>query len=594
MPRRLPAVLLVLLVPPLVRAQEGPERLLPPNSQVFIRWDGLDRHQAAFDKTAMSRLVQGEVGEAISNLLTDKKQYHLLRLGRALGNHGLLVGIEIRSVQPPDAQLVAVLPNAKTQWDALFGALNWAIAKDRMEVKETEVSGRTVYQVQGTEPVHVAFWKEGKEAVLIAGIDSPADLIKRWEGKGPRITDNVLYKKVTAFKEFTPALRGYVDVAACAKIGKQAGGDPAEKVIAELGVDGFKDLTFYHGFEGEATRTLVAWEVPGPRKGLAKLVSGKPFSLDELPVLPSNLTGFTAMRFDALAFYDGVVELLEKLLPPEQGKMVRPNIIKANLALGVNIRDDILANLGSLVVSYTAPGDGPLLLGQTLLIQVKDASKLQAALDKAVQNLGKLTHRQLTPEGPKEMPLPVELKQRTYRGAKLSQVYVRQPGMFLVPSYAIHKDWLAIGLAPQPVQGYILRTANQLPVWKPTSTIKASLDKLPAKVTSVSVEDPRVGVRFLLGLAPFVAGGVVNSMPDAKTFDVSVLPYANDVAYYLFPNVSVTVDDGKVWRYQSINSLPVPGLALLDEKALVIMAAITSLGRSAEHTFQKVGDKIKE
>ena len=595
MKRHLTAAVLLLIVPLFARAQEGPERLLPANAQIYVRWDGLDRHQAAFDKTAVSRLFQGDLGEALTGLLADKKQLHLLRLARVLGNQGLLVGVELKSIEPPEVQLIAVLPNAKTQWDALFGALTWAIEKGRMEIKETEVSGRTVYQVQGTSPaLHVAFWKEGKEAVLTAGTDSPAALIKRWEGKGPRLTDHVLYKKVASFKEFTPALRGFVDVAALAKFGKQAGGDPVEKIFAELGVDGFKDLTFYHGYQAEATRTEIAWEIPGPRKGLAKLMSSKPFSLEELPALPSNLNGFTAVRFDAVALFDGVVDLLERLLPPNDAKMVRPGIIKVNLALGVNIRDDLLGNLGTLMVSYSAPGDGPLFLGQTLLFQVKDAKKLQASLDKAVQNLGKLLPMRPVPGDAKESDNPVELKQRTYHGVKLSQVYVRQPGFFVVPSYAISKDWLAIGLTPQPVQGYVLRTANQLPVWKPTATVKASLDKLPAKVTMLTVDDPRPGVRFLLGIAPLIGGAVVNGVPEAKNFDVSVLPYANDVAYYLFPNVSVTVDDGKVWRYQSISSLPLPGLSRLDETVVVMMAAITTIGTNSRQTFQKVGEAIKE
>src|SRR5262249_18081800 len=127
MSRHLTAAVVLLIVPQLAHAQEAPERLLPPNSQIYLRWDGLEKHQATFDKTAVARLFTGDLSEAITGLLADKKQYHLLRLGRALGNQGLLVGVELRGIQPPDAQLVAVLPSAKTQWDALFGALTWAI-----------------------------------------------------------------------------------------------------------------------------------------------------------------------------------------------------------------------------------------------------------------------------------------------------------------------------------------------------------------------------------------------------------------------------------------------------------------------------------
>src|SRR5262249_16257197 len=157
MPRQRTAAVLLLIVPPLARAQEGPERLLPVNSQIYVRWDGHEKHQAAFDKTAVARLLQGGLKEALTDLLADKKHLHLLRLVRALASQGMIVGLELRSIQQdaPDAQLVVVLPNGKTQWDALFGTMTWVAEKEGMQVKEGEVQGRTVYQVQGTEPVHV-------------------------------------------------------------------------------------------------------------------------------------------------------------------------------------------------------------------------------------------------------------------------------------------------------------------------------------------------------------------------------------------------------------------------------------------------------
>src|SRR4029077_2772790 len=155
-----------------------------------------------------------------------------------------------------------------------------------------------------------------------------------------------------------------------------------------------------------------------------------------------------------------------------------------------DIRNDLLGSLGSLLVTYASPPEGPVFFGQTVLLQVKDPKKLQTALEMTVQGLGKLSRAN------------VQLKQRTYHGVKLNTVQVRERGFFVAPTWAIHKDWLVLAVYPQPVQGYVLRAGGELPAWKPSATLKASLDKLPSKVTLLSVTDPRPGVNTLLSLAP--------------------------------------------------------------------------------------------
>jgi hypothetical protein len=237
-----------------------------------------------------------------------------------------------------------------------------------------------------------------------------------------------------------------------------------------------------------------------------------------------------------------------------------------------------------MLVTYSSPPEGPLVLGQTVLLQVKDPKKLQTALEMTVQGLGKLARAN------------VQLKQRTYHGIKLNTVLVRERGFFLAPTWAIHKDWLVIGLYPQPVQGYALRTGGELPVWKPSATLKASLDKLPNKFTLLSVTDPRPGVNTLLSLAPLAAGAIQSNLPpDSKLDFTGLLPNAHDVTRHLFPNVTVASDDGKTWRLESLSSLPLPpGLDSVDNTVILSMAAITMIGQRASATFQRVGEKLEK
>ena len=104
---------------------------------------------------------------------------------------------------------------------------------------------------------------------------------------------------------------------------------------------------------------------------------------------------------------------------------------------------------------YTSPSEGPLSLGQTLMVKVKDAKKLQESLDQAVKGTGQGKRRRR------------DAQKKTYHGVEMREVHVAQQGFIFVPSYVIYKDWLVIAPFPQQVQGYILRAKGELTAWKP-------------------------------------------------------------------------------------------------------------------------------
>ncbi len=68
MGRRAGFALLLLLFPLLARAEEAPEQLLPATTQGYIRWDGIDAHRAAYEKSALGRMMQGDTGAFINDL----------------------------------------------------------------------------------------------------------------------------------------------------------------------------------------------------------------------------------------------------------------------------------------------------------------------------------------------------------------------------------------------------------------------------------------------------------------------------------------------------------------------------------------------
>src|SRR5437867_3417544 len=103
MTRRLGLALLVLLVPAFGRAAEPPERLLAAGTQIYLRWDGIDAHRMAYEKTALGKMLQGDTGAFLASLLT-----YLTDLGRnQLTVPQLLGGISPDRLQKLQADAVA-------------------------------------------------------------------------------------------------------------------------------------------------------------------------------------------------------------------------------------------------------------------------------------------------------------------------------------------------------------------------------------------------------------------------------------------------------------------------------------------------------
>ncbi len=573
MPRRFAVVMLALLASAAwLRAQDAPEKLLPATTQLFLRWDGIESHKAEYEKLALGKMMAGDTGKFLGNvydqfqdllggaivqeLLQGTPPEKLQKIQadaldapkflKVLGDNGFLLGVELIGLEPPNVQVTLVFPNAGEKAAPLFAALRLGAALGKAEIKEAKVDDRTVYSFKDI-PIPHGWWVEGKHVVMTAGTLLPTNVISKMT-KGPSILDNPLYKKVEGFKEFKTGARAFVDVAALVKIAGTRGKEVSQ-ILTDLGVDGIKSLAFYSGFDGAAEHGLMELEMTGQPKGVLKMLGGKPFKLADLPPLPDDVTTWTMTNFDTkVAFDEGVsaARAVLKLVSPDEAPQFEEFLKEANEGLGVNLRKDLLEHLGDKMVQYTSTAEGPLFFGQVILVQVKDEAKLKEGLDNLLKGLGKKVGAEVTQ------------KKRTYHGVEMSEIHVRQQGFIFVPSYVVHKGWLALSFYPQGVQGFILRSNGELPVWKATDpAVKDALDKLPKEFLSVSVSDPRPGVKQLLSLAPLIGGAVNSFVPESK-FDVGTIPNAYEATKHLFPNVSVTSMKGDTLRMESRSSLELP------------------------------------
>jgi hypothetical protein len=568
-----PALLLLVLAPGLGRAQEAPEQLLPAGAQVYLRWDGLEAHKAAYAKTALGKMMAGDTGVflkdvfgkiqdgigtvlSVEGLLGGAPPEELkkmkdqaedaAKLPALVGKTGFVLAVEVRKLEPPDVQATLILPDADKP-APLFNTIRLIAGLSKAKVNDKKIEGRDVSSLEGPG-VHLAWWSEGKHAVVLFGTEAPEAAVKRVKaGDHARLPSAPLFKRVKGFDKFETGARAFVDLEALAKVAEGRGKEFA-KLFDELGLRSLKSLVLYSGFEGEAERGLVELETAGPREGLLKLLGGKPFKLADVPPLPPDVTAWSMNSFDSAVAYDVAVTAAESFVrafDPDRSAEFKDALKSIDLALGMDLRKDLLSGFGDQVVQYSSPSEGPLSLGAVLLIKVKDPDKVKDGVEQLIKGLSRIAGAE------------VRLRKRTYRGAEVREVHYKAPGFIFVPSYTIHKGWLAVSVYPQPVHGYILRANGDVPAWKPSAKVKGLLDQMPGEFVSIAYSDPRPSIKQLLSVGPLIAASINAFSPEAGV-EVGVLPNAQEATQPLFPNVAVSSDDGKVLRLESRSSLALP------------------------------------
>src|SRR5262249_56692238 len=124
------------------KARPGPgaaEQLLPAGTQIYLRWDGIAAHRAAYGKTALGQMMQGDTGtflasvfdqvqEGLGTLLTveqllggvppEKLQKlqadaaEAAKLPGVLTERGFVFALELRGLDPPAGQVTLIIPDA--------------------------------------------------------------------------------------------------------------------------------------------------------------------------------------------------------------------------------------------------------------------------------------------------------------------------------------------------------------------------------------------------------------------------------------------------------------------------------------------------
>ncbi len=621
MPRLAPAFALVLVAAPGVARAQEPEKLLSPTTQLFIRWDGVGAHKAAYAGSVLGPILKGPTGDSVRALVA--------RLPKMLGNDllagpllegkspdelkavhadlkaaeqvldlvldkGVLVAAEVTEPRPtlsgvgkalggllggkvpeptsflPDARVLVIVPDAADQAPVLFGTLRLLVRQSGKPVEPLPPAvGRTGFFVADADkgnPVRVAWWVEGRHVVFYAGTAEPraaaAGLAANAKAGG--VTGHPLFQRCLKTGEFESVARGFVDAGAVVSLAKRLAGPfvpgLGEKIDA-VGIGNLKAVVFSSGFQGRESRALYEVDLPGERKGLARVLKQSPVTTADLPPLPPDVSRFSLLRVDYGATYDALLGAYETLIPgdvdvPEAKdaadlKRQRRRELEREVSkmLGVDVGADLLPHLGDKVCVFQSPTEGLSVFGTVVCVSVKDAGKVRAVADQLTRGLEKLAGGR------------TKIRKRVAAGADTREIYNREFGI-VTPTYAVIGDWLVVGGTPQCVQGFALRHAGRLPKWVPDSETATRLARMPSDSVGIQYCHPKSTVQNLCCVAPLFIGQIGmfsdRNNPEFNPAEIGLIPNGHELSGHLFPNLTFTRDDGRTVRVDVRDSFSLP------------------------------------
>jgi hypothetical protein len=526
-------------------------------------------------------------------------------LGQAFG--GLIEGkLPNAGTLSPDVQLIVIVPDVGDKAEVLFGTLRMVFGNNKntaalvgaqtiepfeaegrkgfcLVPERSEIKRKSYKPLPGQkEPVpapdsadpdqvSTAWWMEGKHFVLYTGTRTPKAVIAEMTASAAKggLTRHPLFQRCQKTGNFESVARGFIDTERVINLVKTLAGPSVPGLKERLdstGISGVKAVVFSSGFDGKESRALYEFDAPGERKGVLKaLKGGTPLTLKDLPPMPPDVSRFSALRLDPAATYDAGLGLVEFLTTnadsdadENAGKKNHIARIKerkdemaraVDQALGISMADDLLPHLGDKLVVFQSPGEGFYLFGTVVCISVKDAAKVKTAFGRIQSGIEAVTHSS------------IKVRKRVLKGVEYREFYARGFGI-VTPTYAIVDDWLVIASHPQAVQGVILRAKGDLEKWKPDDATAKRLAKMPAGC-GLQYCDPRPTVTTLCVLgAPFLSAlNLLDGDESEEEFDpieTSIIPNAYELNKHLFPNLTVTRDDGKTIRVEVNESFSLP------------------------------------
>ena len=572
--------LAVALLTATANAQENqPLARYAPSKDVvlFLEFDGLDAHAAAWKKTAASRLLtETSLGAMLADLgkqgldamlaaipaKSKPSSAEITALAKALLRDGMLLSVSDTKQGEPSPLLV--FRNGATNGARAY--LETAMKVEGLTIATRQVGGRTLSTVTVPPKATWTWWSEGSDLVILPpGTDNSEAVIAAIENKTPSmLTNPIRSSMMNGGTKFETALLGFFDISRVRPMPPEA---------AKMGLDGLKRIDVRWGFDEEATVSELRILAPAPRQGVLALLDGPTLDQTTLPPIPAGIASWTALSISPALLYDKIVAIAKMTNPRAEDHIGQ---VEASMqqTLGFKFKEDLLAQLGPKWLIYAAPETGKVRAAVT--VEVRDPGTFKATLDKVAAYAGKALAGAPAGKAPKLVALG---DGSGYKVILPEGTIPPQAAALIDPTILLGKSSLAIGLTEDEA-----KAAASAPAWTPKEAFVKPFSKVPGKLIMLSVDDPRTTIPDLIANTPLLVAGMNMGIAQAKAqaggkgpdfpefkVDPASVPKADEIRSRLFPGTTaISIDDDglKILNREAIPSvsspmIPAVGVALL-------------------------------
>jgi hypothetical protein len=490
-------------------------RFVPADGlSVYIEFLGLDAYPDAWDATSASKVLsQTKTGAMLAEILKQVVDQAAPRgpdgpkltgddanaLATHLFHRGFVVGIAPQPGKPKPATVVvfrdAFDPSIRSALVRFLGASGMTAPGMKLVDKP---GGRRV-ALDPNDP-DSGWWVEGGKHLVIA--DRVDAVIAGIGGDATAATLPLRKELLAEGSGFRPVGVAFADLKRLLP--------PGTAPATLAGFESVERLDYRWGFEGPYLRKELRVVAPAPRKGLAAVMDQPAFTIEDLPPLPANLTGFTVAAVEPDQVYAQIEAVATAMGGPEAAKAFDRAEAAVKKATRKDLRADILSQIGPRVAVYTLPEKGGVsgMLSSVTpkvglqvpkfaaFVELKDPKRFGGTIAELIgvlnEQLEALTaaggaapaggrkpqapeFRMTSPEPPTWiLSLPPQLAALT--NAKLTIV--------------LGKRHLIVASAPDLARDALALEGKSEGRWAPTGALGQAIEGLPGKTIFLQVSDP--------------------------------------------------------------------------------------------------------
>ncbi len=544
--------------------QSAPEDLLAENSFLYCRFDGSKGHLEAYQQTAEYKalyesglvgIFEGMIDAAVSQDQSGSAEKAREAFADLLAN-GFVFAAALPQVEGiPIPNATVVFPDSGKWMADIFDLTQ--VAGDKVEIKNIDGRKIATFLVPDSPGIEIGIWAEGKHLVITAGPNAVAGTIACATGKSPSISSNKRWSQVNSVKtDYEQTSLVWLDW----KTLQQTYGEipipvplpepiTVSTILEMIGIDKLDQVISRAGYKGEAIWSETEFV------GLTRK-NGTTMTLKDLPALPQKMNWMTAFQFDASVLYANLISIAEKaaqLNGPRMEDQLEMILKQLPDLLGFDPKADFLDHLGNTVCVYDDANGGFFGAGTTLCISLKNPKAVKEFFDTQIERLEEYE------EDGGSIDLPVYPFRVEKNGGTLIVFDIYGDGGLAMQYGAIQviDNWLVIGLMPQAVEAFYLRTQRKLASWTPDQEHQTALDALPKEFTSITMMSPRDSYQMILNLAtpflPAIQAAVLQSglvgEDDDLPFYVEDFPPPELVTAPMFPNITIATQDEQGTTY---------------------------------------------